>query len=156
MKEEAAQLDEEATKLALENEKEADRLTQKRQELVEQPSPGAELVFNAPENSETRAWIVEVSSDGLTVVQLGTNQKRPLGAAVGPGSAASVWLSELDTKSDHALILVRPSGVDGVDDIRKRLSGKEIPFGIDFIGEDQVVRDGIGEAQAGGAEGKKP
>lgn len=155
MKEEAAQLDEEARKLAIDNEKQADLLAQKRQELVEQPTAGAELVFNAPENSDTRAWIVEVSSDGLTVVQLGTNQKRPLGAAIGPESAASVWLSELDPKSDHALILVRPSGVDGVDDIRERLSGKGISFGIDFIGEDQIVRDGMGEAQAGGAEGQK-
>jgi hypothetical protein len=156
MKEVAAQVDAEATKLSLDNEKEAERLTQKRQELVEKPSPGAELVFNAPENSGTQAWIVEVSSDGVTVVQLGTNQKRSLGGAVGPGSPVSGWLAELDPKSDHALILVRPSGVGGVDDIRERLSDQGIPFGIDFIGEDQVVRDGIAEAKAAGAEGEKP
>jgi hypothetical protein len=68
----------------------------------------------------------------------------------------SGWLAELDPKSDHALILVRPSGVGGVDDIRERLSDQGIPFGIDFIGEDQVVRDGIAEAKAAGAEGEKP
>jgi hypothetical protein len=46
--------------------------------------------------------------------------------------------------------------VGGVDDIRERLSDQGIPFGIDFIGEDQVVRDGIAEAKAAGAEGEKP
>lgn len=154
VKEEAARVDEEAKKLALHNEQEADRLARKREEIVEQPSPGAELVFNAPENSATQAWIVEVSSEGLTVVKLGTNQKRSLGLGVEPGSAAADWLAGLDAGRDHTLILVRPSGVDSVDDIREELSNAGISFGIDFIGEEQVVRDGVGEAkeQPAGAE----
>jgi hypothetical protein len=147
MKEEAARLDDEAKKLALQNEEEANRLAQKREEVVEQPSPGAELVFNAPENSAAQAWIVEVSSDGLTVVKLGTNEKRALGLGVGPGSAAAGWLAELNAGRDHALILVRPSGTNGVDAIRQGLSEAGISFGIDFIGEDQVVRDGGGEGK---------
>ena len=154
VKEEAARVDEEAKKLALHNEQEADRLARKREEIVEQPSPGAELVFNAPKNSATQAWIVEVSSEGLTVVKLGTNQKRSLGLGVEPGSAAADWLEGLDAGRDHALILVRPSGVDSVDDIREGLGNAGIFVGIDFIGEDQVVRDGVGEAkeQPDGAE----
>lgn len=155
-KEEAARVEEEATKLALENESEADRLARKREEIVEQPSPGAELVFNAAESSDTQAWIIEVSSDGLSVVKLGTNRRRPLGAGAGAGSAAADWISELAPGRDHALILVRPSGVDGVGDIRDGLREAGIPFGIDFIGEDQVVRDGLGESKTGGARGDQP
>lgn len=147
MKEDVARVDEEATQLALANQREADRLARKREELVQQPVPGAELVFNAPKDSDTQAWIVEVSIDGLTVVKLGSNQRRPLGAGVGPGSAAAGWLSKLDASRDHVLILVRPSGVDGVDDIREALTEAGIPFGIDFIAEDQVIRDGLGEAR---------
>ena len=51
-------------------------------------------------------------------------------------------------------VLVRPSGVDSVDDIREGLGNAGISVGIDFIGEDQVVRDGVGEAkeQPDGAE----
>jgi hypothetical protein len=148
MTEQAASADEEATKLALENEREADRLAQKQKEIVDQPSSGAELVFNAPNDSAAQAWIVEVSSDGLTVVKLGTNQRRLLGVGIGPGSAAAKWLSELHAGRDHALILVRPSGVKAVDDIRESLVNAGISFGIDFLGEDQVVRDGMGEAKA--------
>jgi hypothetical protein len=142
--------------LALHNEQEADRLARKREEIVEQPSPGAELVFNAPENSETQAWIVEVSSEGLTVVKLGTNQRRSLGLSVEPGSAAADWLAGLDAGRDHALILVRPSGVDSVDDIREGLGNAGISFGIDFIGEDQVVRDGTSEAKKETAGAEQP
>jgi hypothetical protein len=147
MKEEAARIDDEAKKLALENEEEAARLAQKREQIVDQPSPGAELVFNAPENSTSQAWIVEVSRDGLTVVKLGTNQRRSLGFGVGPGSAAARWLAQLNAGRDHALILVRPSGADSIDALRQSLGEAGISFGIDFIGEEQVVRDGAGEAK---------
>ena len=156
MREEAARVDEEAKKLALDNELEADRLARKQEEIVEQPSPGAELVFNAPEDSDTQAWIVEVSSDGLAVVKLGTNQRQMLGAGVGPGSATAAWLSKLDPGQDHALILVRPSGVDGFDDIRNGLAEAGISFGIDFIGEDQIVRDGLGESEEDNAGADQP
>lgn len=152
VKEMAAKVAEEAKKLSLENEQEADRQAKKLEEIVDEPSPGAELVFNAPDDSGTQAWIVEVSSDGLTVVKLGTNKKQTLGADTGPGSASSAWVLELKPRQDHALILVRPSGVDRVESIRERLSDAGISFGIDFIGEDQVVRDGMGEAKADQAE----
>jgi regulator of replication initiation timing len=156
MKDLAAKVAEEASKLALENEQEADRLAQKREQMVEQPSPGTQLVFNAPNDFDTQAWIVEVSSDGLTVVKLGTNKRQSLGASTGPGTASSDWLSKLKSGRDHALILVRPSGVDRVEFIRSGLAAAGISFGIDFIGEDQAVRDGVGEANADQAGEDKP
>jgi hypothetical protein len=156
MKEEAARVDDQASKLAIDNEKEADQLASKRDQLVHQPSPGAELVFNASEDAVTQAWIIEVSSEGLTVVRLGTNQRRSLGIGAGPGSAAAAWLAELNASRDHALILVRPSGVDRVDDIRAGLEEVGIPFGMDFIGEGQVVRDGMGEAKREHAGAERP
>lgn len=155
-REEAALLDEEAAKLAIDNAKEAERIAQRRDELSEQPTPGAELVFNAPKDSNGQAWIVEISSDGLVVVKLGTNERRVLGAATGPGSAVDEWVAELDPDRDHALILVRPSGIQGSVDIRETLTEAGVSFGIDFIGEGQVVRDGMGEAAARHAEGGHP
>jgi hypothetical protein len=156
MMEEAARVAEEATSLALDNEKEAERLARKREELVEQPSPGAELVFNAPKDSDNQAWIVEVSSDGLTVVKLGTNQRRQLGAAFNAGSAVAAWLAELDPGRDHLLILVRPSGVDRVLDVRDVVDDAAVRYGVDLIGEDQVVRDGAGELEGEGAGDAQP
>lgn len=156
MREDAAVFNDEAAKLALDNANEADRLAQRREELAEQPSRGAELVFNAPVNSERQAWIVEVSSDGFVVVKLGTNERRVLGSDVGPGSEVGDWVAELDPDRDHALILVRPSGIEGNADVREMLSDAGVSFGIDFIGEGQVVRDGMGEAAARKADGGQP
>jgi len=150
IEQEAARAESEAKNIALENERETERLAQRRQELVEQPSPGAELVFNAPQDFDRQAWIVEVSEDGLTVVRLGTNKRQELGGDLEAGSKAAAWAAGLDPASDHALVLVRPSGVDREDAIRALLGDEDIPFGVDFIGEDQVVRDGTGEQKEAG------
>lgn len=150
IEQEAARAEAEAKNIAMENERETDRLAQRREELVEQPSPGAELVFNAPEDFDRQAWIVEVSEDGLTVVQLGTNTRQELGDDLDRGSKAAAWAAGLDPAGDHALVLVRPSGVDREDAVRTLLGDEAIPFGVDFIGEDQVVRDGTGEAKEAG------
>lgn len=146
----AARAEAEAKNLAIENELETERLAKRREELVEQPSPGAELVFNAPQDFDRQAWIVEVSGDGLTAVKLGTNKRQELGGDVEKGSKAAAWVAGLDPTSDHALVLVRPSGVDREDAVRALLGDEDIPFGVDFIGEDQVVRDGSGEAKDAG------
>lgn len=150
IEEQAARVEADAKSLAMENERETDRLAKRREELVEQPSPGAELVFNAPQDFDRQAWIVEVSEDGLTVVKLGTNNRQELGGDLEEGSKAAAWAAGLDPASDHALVLVRPSGVDREDAVRELLGGEDIPFGVDFIGEDQVVRDGTGEAKGAG------
>lgn len=150
IQEQAARAEAEAKNLALENELETERLTKRREELVEKPSPGAELVFNAPQDFDRQAWIVEVSGGGLTVVKLGTNKRQELGGNVENGSKAAAWAAGLDPTSDHALVLVRPSGVDREDAVRALLGDEDIPFGVDFIGEDQVVRDGSGEAKDAG------
>lgn len=150
IQEEAAMAEAEAKNLALENERETERLTRRREELVEQPSPGAELVFNAPQDFDRQAWIIEVSEDGLTVVQLGTNKRQELGGDLEAGSKAAAWAAGIDPASNHVLVLVRPSGVDREDAVRALLGDEDIPFGVDFIGEDQVVRDGSGEAKEAG------
>jgi len=150
-KEEAALAEQEARKITLDNEREAERQAAKQKEIAERPSPGAELVFNAPKEFNVQAWIVEVSSEGLAAVKLGANQRMALGSGMGSGSAAASWLSSLRSGRDHVLILVRPSGVGSVEGIRDGLREAKISFGIDFIGEDQIVRDGLGEANSGRA-----
>lgn len=153
IKMEALRVDEEARKLAIRNKARSAELSERRERITDRPSPGAELVFNPPEGTSTQAWIIEVSGDGFTVVRLGTNQRQSLGSGVGPGSAAGQWLSRLNERRDHVLILVRPSGANSMEVIRQSLGEAGISFGIDLIGEEQVVRDGAGEAkeQTGGA-----
>jgi len=147
MREEAAQADEEAKNRALENERDEELLAKRREQLVEQPTPGAELVFNAPADFDRQAWILEVAGPGFVVLKLGTPGPRELGAN---GDAVRRWVADLDAGRDHVLVLARPSGVDRLEDVRGALEGVGIPFGIDFIGEDQAVRDGAAEAAAAG------
>lgn len=146
----AADADSEATRRALENERERERLVKKRQQIAGQPQAGTELVFNAPPQSDKQPWLVEVAADGVATVRLGSNEKRFLGAANSPTSGVAAWVQSLRPGADYALMLVRPSGVEDYDSVREFLQKHGIDFGIDFIGEDQAVRDGSGEKPSAG------
>ena len=63
-------------------------------------------------------------------------------SGVDDGSKALAWLKTLVPARDYVLILVRPSGVEAGLAVRAAIEAADIPFGMDFIGEGQVVRDG--------------
>ena len=63
-------------------------------------------------------------------------------SGVDDGSKALAWLNTLVPARDYVLILVRPSGVEAALAVRAAIEAADIPFGMDFIGEGQVVRDG--------------
>lgn len=153
IRKEAVDADAETRRWALENEKERDRLAKRQQELAQQPKAGTQLVFNVPPHSTKQPWLVEVAADGVATVRLGSNERRGLGAEKGAESAVGAWVRSLQPASDYALILVRPSGIESYQDVRKLLDGQKIDIGIDFIGEDQVVRDGSGEKSAAASGG---
>jgi hypothetical protein len=142
VQEQAAEADADARRLALDNEQERDRLARKQEELKNRPRPGTELVFNAPPESRKQAWLVELSGEGVVVVKLGSGRQENLGPHAGPRSGMATWIGALRQDLDYALVLVRPSGVDAVADVRSLLEGRSIDHGIDFIGENQAVRDG--------------
>lgn len=141
----AAEADSEATRRASENERTRERLVKQRQQIDGQPRSGTELVFNAPPRSDKQPWLVEVAADGVATVRLGSNERRALGAANSPGAGVSAWVQSLRPGVDYALMLVRPSGVEDYEAMRELLQTQGIDLGIDFIGEDQAVRDGSGE-----------
>jgi len=146
----AAEADAEARSRALENDRERERIAKRRQEIDGQPRAQTELVFNAPARSEGQPWLVEVAADGVAVVRLGSNERRSLGAVGAPDAAVAAWVQSLRRGEDYALMLVRPSGVESYSDVREALEANGIALGIDFIGEDQAVRDGSGEKTAPG------
>jgi hypothetical protein len=150
----SAEAEAEASMLALENEQERDRLARKEEKRKSRPADGTELVFNAPPGEKKQPWLVEVSVEGFVAVRLGGNAPEHLGAQAEPGSAAATWVSALGADRDYVLILIRPSGVDSYDALRTLLGDAGIAFGVDFIGEDQAVRDGTGETQREGRDFK--
>jgi hypothetical protein len=149
--ERATALEAEAEALARDNQRQAARLAKKPGEAKADAVPGAEIVFNASREKDRQAWIVELSGAGTAVVKLGTGRRQDLGHGAEPGTPLARWLVGLDRRRDHALLLLRPSGLEELDGVWDALADAGIPFGIDLIGEEQVVRDGRGEARA--AEG---
>ena len=116
------------------------RQKKRREEIQDRPRSGSELVFNEVKEPGKRAWLVELSNQGIRVVLLGSDQNRLLGAH---GVHAAPWVSNLDLDRDYCLILVRPSASETVEfEVRELLDNAGIRFGVDLIGEDQVVRDG--------------
>lgn len=133
----------EADRLERENAAERDRQAKRRQEIEERPKSGTELVFNRPADASRRPWLVELSSDGIVVVLLGTNSRESLGAASTAGGPFTKWLSRLQPLGDYCLLLMRPSASSVLlDDVESQLNAAGVAYGIDFIGEDQVVLDG--------------
>lgn len=125
------------------NRKEQERQEERQREIADSLRSGTELVFNPPADSERRAWLVELSDDGIVVVLLGGDRTERLGHETDSGSRFASWLNGLDRDGDYCLLLLRPS-VSGQTEqaVERALTVAGIRLGIELIGEDQVVRDG--------------
>lgn len=133
----------EANRLETANGREQERQGERRQEILGRPVTGTELIFNRPANASRRPWLVELSSQGVAVVLLGSNSRQELGAIVATGGGVADWIGTLKQADDYCLLLIRPSaGTDLLAPIEDALTAQMISFGVDFIGEDQAVRDG--------------
>lgn len=133
----------EADRLEAENNREEMRQEQRLREITERPNSGTELVFNPPSDSNRRAWLVEISDRGIAAALLGGEGPEPLGADTGDQSRLARWIARLKPDGDYCLLLIRPSAADELSlMLEKRLDNAGIRYGVDLIGEDQVVRDG--------------
>jgi hypothetical protein len=134
---------EETTRLEASNRKEGERLEKRRQQVADASRSGTELVYNPPAESDRRAWLVELSSDGARVVLLGGDRAELLGHVDAAGDPVRRWIKKLDTGKDYCLLLIRPSASAELEsNIETQLRDAGIRFGLDLIGEDQTVRDG--------------
>lgn len=146
-----------AERLHRENAVEKERQAKRRQEMDERPSSGTELVFNRPEDSAQRPWLVELSGDGVVVVLLGTNAPEPLGASWAAGSPLGAWCDRLQPGGDYCLVLMRPSAApELMDAVEARFKEAGVSYGIDFIGDNQTVRDGTSPSSPPGPGKEKP
>lgn len=150
----AVEVEREAEGLAQENRRQRTRLAEKERELAKRPAPGTELVFNAPPDGGRQPWLVEVSAAGCNVVRLGSNTRVDLGTETDAESRLGDWTRSLRPDRDYVLLLVRPSGVKGYAAARSLLAERGIGVGVDFVGEDQDVRDGLAEGRAAAEDGE--
>lgn len=140
----------EADQLERENASERQRQARRRQEVEDRPKSGTQLVFNRPADSSRRPWLVELSSEGVVAVMLGTNNREMFGDPAAADGPLAAWISGLQPAGDYCLLLIRPSaGATLLDDVESKLVRAGVQYGLDFIGEDQVVRDGSAEVTSG-------
>ncbi|NCY17475.1 MAG: MFS transporter [Actinobacteria bacterium] len=127
----------------------ADIDTTPLQEIADGERAGTELVFSTPANSDRRAWLVELSRDGITALLLGSGRTERLGVDAGAGSRFATWCGGLTPQGDYCLLLERPSAADQLrTDAEERLKERCVPFGIELVGEEQTVRDGSAQPAA--------
>jgi hypothetical protein len=140
-----------ADRLEKANAIERERQARRKQEIEYRPKSGTQLVFNRPADSSRRPWLVELSSEGVVGLMLGTNTRDVFGPSAVVNGLLDAWIARLHPVGDYCLLLMRPSAEPTLlDDVESKLEKAGIQYGIDFIGEDQVVRDGSAEAAAAG------
>jgi hypothetical protein len=107
-------------------------------------SPGvvmAEMVFNPPPSGSKRPAVVEVTGAGVAVAERPGESPRSLGwGLLGPPSALTKWLRGLDDTSESVLIVLRPSGVERFDAVRRAVLATGLDVGTELIGESTRVR----------------
>lgn len=133
----------EAERLEKANAIEKERQEARRSEIGDSPRVGTELVFHPLADSSRRAWLVELSGAGVTAVLLGGDRSERFQPDAEAGSGFPRWVGMLDSMKDYCLLLVRPSATDMLEsEVERTLIDAGIRYGIDFIGEEQAVRDG--------------
>jgi len=120
------------------------------------PSRGGEVVFTRDKASGRQPWLLEVSAAGLSSMRLGSGTPVPLGRPATAGSQLDQWLSTLNPSRDHILLLIRPSGTDISNEVRGLLRSRDIPFGVEIIGEETVIHDGAAPSPAADDSGESP
>lgn len=140
------QLDEdrhEADQLEAANRIEQERQEDRKRRGADMPRSGTVLVFNPSPDPGRRAWLVELSGDGVRAALLGDYGPKDFGQDTGSGSAMEDWIASLIPKRDYCLLLIRPTANRAMETlIERRLTVAGIRFGVDLIGEDQSVCDG--------------
>ena len=120
------------------------------------PSRGGEVVFTRDEASGRQPWLLEVSAAGMSSMRLGSGTPVPLGRPATAGSQLDQWLSTLNPSRDHILLLIRPSGTDISNEVRGLLRSRDIPFGVEIIGEETVIHDGAAPSPSADDSGESP
>ncbi len=123
-------------------EREADDL--ERQRTAEQSDQ--RTVFSLPRGFQKEGWLAVVDARTIIVAPLGrparpitlTTSNVPLiGNSAAEGLLA--WIDREQSRSIYILLLARPGGERTLDEAERLLSEREISFGYDLIGEDEII-----------------
>jgi len=97
------------------------------------------LVFNAVEGDAPKPRLVEVSGAGVRLLDgedRGDVHPWPL---FGVHESFSSWLAALDRQREYVVIILRPSGMSRLDQVRAVIEGKSLGVGLELVGENMTV-----------------
>jgi len=143
---ERRKLEEDALAQKFDRQEDQQRATQLAEEIrrieaeIAQMQRDNTLYFNPPPESGLLAWLVEIA--GSQVVAARAGQHSQAEHTFRGDDAAQQFIRFANTRSSTAeyfVLLVRPSGTAAFDIIREELDDESFRYGIDLIGEQQVV-----------------
>lgn len=123
---------------ALESANDAER---ERQRAVDSgATQPTRLLFNPSADGGKVAVIVELAAEGVTVLPPGGGDRQPLGwGLTGPSFAFTRWLAGRRRGGEYIVIMLRPSGIDRYDAVRKAIVAAGIDVGTELVPEDLAI-----------------
>jgi len=133
-----------ASELEERNQREGERQELKRNELGDQPRNAGKLVFNPPVGEPLKPLLIEVSGDGVAVMNESNTEVIDFGWGVaGPPGGFTAWLKRCDKTSEYIVIMLRPSGLDRLDATRRAVRDAGLELGVELVNEEiDIVMQG--------------
>jgi len=100
-------------------------------------TPASRLVYNPDPDNAKHPVLLEVAKGRLTALEGGGRPITPLGS--GPGGEFRRWLDVLDRSSRYVVLILRPSGIEQLHDVREAIVRRGVEVGIELVGEDMRV-----------------
>ncbi len=134
----AAAIDRRAGEIEEVNRRERDR--QEGVAAVDEPPVGSTLVFNRDPDNTRIPVLVDVSADGLDVLDDSGRPPRHFAwRGDEPGEDFNRWVAGLDPASRYVALLLRPSAVGRYDGVRGMVTETGIGIGLELVGESMTV-----------------
>lgn len=152
----AAQDQTAAEELEKKNKEEAERQEQAEEELEKSPAMVSTLVFNPPPGQSLKPLLAELSDQGIAVMGYGDADVQRFGWGFqGPPTEFVKWLASRNSAREYIVIMLRPSGLDRLDETRKAILEAGLEFGLELVSEEMDIvfaeqASGAGSRQDGG------
>lgn len=132
----AAKADTSSEQASKQIEQTAEKLDAVTQELNELKS-GSRVFYNFRAGAR-KAWLVQLSKGQILAARAGENSKPK---AMRNGRELIAFAKGLPDSERYLVLVVRPSGVELLGEVREELENTDIDLGVELIGESQVVVD---------------
>jgi len=104
------------------------------------------VIYNPNAKSDKRAWLVDLSLEGLQIAELGKvvpPVRFDQGGQARQIEALKNWAKTRNFRTEYFILLVRPKTIEIYKEVRSCLEDLQYDLGFDVIGDDAMVIDPI-------------